>query len=67
MHVPPEASDQCIATYPGNSAQALFALDVIVEIIAGLVSGAFCVFLAPQGGPEIPRRSTTLANEELKS
>ena len=59
------ASDQCIATYPGDFAQALIALDAVVEILGkdGPRSLRFAdLHVLPQGRPD---RETTLAESDL--
>ncbi|WP_291850080.1 xanthine dehydrogenase family protein subunit M [Bradyrhizobium sp.] len=60
-------SDQCIATYPGDFAQAMIALDATVEIVgrSGPRSIAFAeLHKAPGNSPQI---ETTLAPGELIS
>lgn len=60
-------SDQCIATYPGDFAQALIALDATVEIMSksGLRRIPFSeLHKAPGDSPQV---ETTLANGELIS
>jgi xanthine dehydrogenase YagS FAD-binding subunit len=60
-------SEQCIATYPGDFAQALIALDATVEILgkSGVRSMAFAqLHKAPGDTPQI---ETTLAAGELIS
>lgn len=59
------ASDDCIATYPGDFAQALIALDARVEIAgkSGNRTIAFAELHRPPG--ETPHVETTLAPGEL--
>lgn len=60
-------SDQCIATYPGDFAQALIALDATVEIMSssGIRKIPFSrLHKAPGDSPQV---ETTLANGELIS
>jgi xanthine dehydrogenase YagS FAD-binding subunit len=60
-------SEQCIATYPGDFAQALIALDAMVEITgkSGVRNMAFAqLHKAPGNSPQI---ETTLAPGELIS
>ncbi|UPK33851.1 xanthine dehydrogenase family protein subunit M [Bradyrhizobium sp. 186] len=67
MHAVLGTSDQCIATYPGDFAQALIALDAMVEITgkAGTRSMPFAqLHKAPASSPEI---ETTLRPGELIS
>ncbi len=67
MHAVLGTSDQCIATYPGDFAQALIALDAIVEITgkAGTRGMPFAqLHKAPASSPEI---ETTLQPGELIS
>jgi len=61
------ASDQCIATYPGDFAQALIALDATVEIAgrAGTRRLPFAQLHRPPGST--PHIETTLAPGELIS
>jgi xanthine dehydrogenase YagS FAD-binding subunit len=60
-------SDQCIATYPGDFAQALMALDATVEITAksGVRTMPFAQLHKPPG--DSPQIETTLAPGELIS
>jgi xanthine dehydrogenase YagS FAD-binding subunit len=60
-------SDQCIATYPGDFAQALMALDATVEIMgkAGVRSMPFADLHKPPGSS--PQIETTLTSGELIS
>jgi xanthine dehydrogenase YagS FAD-binding subunit len=60
-------SDQCIATYPGDFAQALMALDAMVEITgkSGVRSMPFAQLHKPPGNS--PQIETTLAPGELIS
>jgi xanthine dehydrogenase YagS FAD-binding subunit len=60
-------SEQCIATYPGDFAQALVALDATVEITgkSGTRSIAFAELHKPPG--DSPQIETTLAAGELIS
>jgi xanthine dehydrogenase YagS FAD-binding subunit len=60
-------SDQCIATYPGDFAQALTALDAMVEITgkSGVRSMPFAQLHKPPG--DSPQIETTLAPGELIS
>ncbi|MGV7215545.1 FAD binding domain-containing protein [Bradyrhizobium sp. UFLA05-112] len=67
MHAVLGTSDQCIATYPGDFAQALIALDAMVEITgkSGTRSLPFAQLHKPPGNsPEI---ETTLQAGELIS
>ena len=67
MHAVLGVSDQCIATYPGDFAQALIALDATVEITdrSGTRSMPFAeLHKAPGNTPEI---ETTLQSGELIS
>src|SRR6201995_3229694 len=67
MHAVLGASDQCIATYPGDFAQALIALDATVEITgkSGMRSLAFSELHKRPG--DTPHIETTLAPGELIS
>lgn len=58
-------SDQCIATYPGDFAQALIALDARVEVLGreGTRELAFAKLHRQPG--EAPHIETTLAPEEM--
>jgi xanthine dehydrogenase YagS FAD-binding subunit len=58
-------SDQCIATYPGDFAQALIALDAEVEVMGrmGLRTFAFAGLHRQPG--QTPHLETTLAPEEM--
>jgi xanthine dehydrogenase YagS FAD-binding subunit len=58
-------SDQCIATYPGDFAQAMMALDAAVEIVgkSGPRSIAFADLHKPPGN--LPKIETTLAPGDL--
>jgi xanthine dehydrogenase YagS FAD-binding subunit len=60
-------SDQCIATYPGDFAQALIALDAMVEITgrAGVRTMPFAELHKPPGNS--PQTETTLRPGELIS
>jgi xanthine dehydrogenase YagS FAD-binding subunit len=60
-------SEQCIATYPGDFAQALIALDATVEITggSGVRSIPFAQLHKPPG--DSPHAETTLAPGELIS
>lgn len=60
-------SEQCIATYPGDFAQAMIALDATVEIIgkSGMRSLPFSELHKPPG--DTPEIETTLAPGELIS
>lgn len=67
MHAVLGTSDQCIATYPGDFAQALIALDAMVEVTgrSGTRSMPFAqLHKAPGNAPEI---ETTLQSGELIS
>ena len=67
MHAVLGTSDQCIATYPGDFAQALIALDATVEVTgrSGTRSTPFAeLHKAPGNSPEI---ETTLQPGELIS
>src|SRR5258708_5093239 len=67
MHAVLGTSDQCIATYPGDFAQALITLDADVEIIgpAGVRSLPFsALHRMPGGAPDI---ETTLRPGEMIS
>jgi len=67
MHAVLGTSDQCIATYPGDFAQALIALDATVEVTgkSGTRSMPFAeLHKAPGNAPEI---ETTLQPGELIS
>ncbi|MBR0777432.1 xanthine dehydrogenase family protein subunit M [Bradyrhizobium diazoefficiens] len=67
MHAVLGTSDQCIATYPGDFAQALIALDATVEITgrSGIRSMPFAdLHKAPGNSPDI---ETTLQPGELIS
>ncbi|PDT87375.1 FAD-binding molybdopterin dehydrogenase [Bradyrhizobium sp. Y36] len=67
MHAVLGASDQCIATYPGDFAQALIALDAVVEITgrSGIRTMPFAeLHKAPGNTPDI---ETTLQPGELIS
>ncbi|OAF01792.1 FAD-binding molybdopterin dehydrogenase [Bradyrhizobium centrolobii] len=67
MHAVLGTSDQCIASYPGDFAQALIALDATVEITgkSGIRSMPFAeLHKAPGNSPEI---ETTLQPGELIS
>jgi xanthine dehydrogenase YagS FAD-binding subunit len=65
MHAVLGASDQCIATYPGDFAQALLALDAQVEI-AGARGTRTIPFASLHRPPEkTPHIETTLAPGEL--
>jgi xanthine dehydrogenase YagS FAD-binding subunit len=67
MHAVLGTSDQCIATYPGDFAQALMALDATVEITgkSGVRNVPFAqIHKAPGNSPQI---ETTLAPGELIS
>jgi xanthine dehydrogenase YagS FAD-binding subunit len=65
MHAVLGTSDQCIATYPGDFAQALIALDTQVELSGpnGSREIAFANLHRPPG--ERPQVETTLAPGEL--
>jgi xanthine dehydrogenase YagS FAD-binding subunit len=65
MHAVLGVSDQCIATYPGDFAQALIALDAQVELSGpkGNREIAFASLHRPPG--ETPEVETTLAPSEL--
>jgi xanthine dehydrogenase YagS FAD-binding subunit len=65
MHAVLGTSDQCIATYPGDFAQALIALDAQVELNGpkGNREIAFASLHRPPG--ETPEVETTLAPGEL--
>jgi xanthine dehydrogenase YagS FAD-binding subunit len=58
-------SDQCIATYPGDFAQALIALDAEVEVMGrnGTRELPFAKLHRPPG--QTPHLETTLAPEEM--
>ena len=58
-------SDQCIATYPGDFAQALIALDALVEVVGrnGIREFPFSKLHRQPG--EAPHLETTLAPEEM--
>jgi xanthine dehydrogenase YagS FAD-binding subunit len=58
-------SDQCIATYPGDFAQALIALDAQVEVVGrkGVREFPFAKLHRQPG--EAPHLETTLAPEEM--
>jgi xanthine dehydrogenase YagS FAD-binding subunit len=60
-------SEQCIATYPGDFAQALIALDAVVEIVgkSGVRSISFAELYKPPGTS--PQIETTLSPGELIS
>ena len=65
MHAVLGTSDQCIATYPGDFAQSLIALDAAVEITgrAGNRSIPFALLhRAPGNSPQV---ETTLAPDDL--
>lgn len=67
MHAVLGTSDECIATYPGDFAQALIALDATVEVTgrSGTRSMPFAqLHKAPGNAPEI---ETTLQSGELIS
>jgi xanthine dehydrogenase YagS FAD-binding subunit len=65
MHAVLGSSDQCIATYPGDFAQALIALDTAVQIAgqSGIRNIPFSQLHKPPG--DSPEIETTLANGEL--
>ncbi len=65
MHAVLGTSEQCIATYPGDFAQALIALDAQVELSGpkGNREIAFASLHRPPG--ETPQVETTLASGEL--
>jgi xanthine dehydrogenase YagS FAD-binding subunit len=65
MHAVLGTSDQCIATYPGDFAQALIALDAQVELNGpkGIREIAFASLHRPPG--QTPQIETTLAPGEL--
>ncbi|TMJ21910.1 MAG: xanthine dehydrogenase family protein subunit M [Alphaproteobacteria bacterium] len=67
MHAVLGTSEQCIATYPGDFAQALIALDATVEITgkSGVRNIAFAQLHKPPG--DTPQIETTLAPGELIS
>ncbi len=67
MHAVLGTSDQCIATYPGDFAQALMALDADVEIIgpAGVRSLPFSALHRMPG--DTPDIETTLRSGEMIS
>jgi xanthine dehydrogenase YagS FAD-binding subunit len=67
MHAVLGTSDQCIATYPGDFAQALMALDATVEITgkSGTRNMPFAQLHKPPGNS--PQIETTLARGELIS
>jgi xanthine dehydrogenase YagS FAD-binding subunit len=67
MHAVLGTSDQCIATYPGDFAQALMALDADVEIIgpAGVRSLSFSALHRMPG--DTPDIETTLRSGEMIS
>jgi xanthine dehydrogenase YagS FAD-binding subunit len=67
MHAVLGTSDQCIATYPGDFAQALIALDAAIEITgrSGPRTMAFAEFHKAPG--EAPAIETVLAPGELIS
>jgi xanthine dehydrogenase YagS FAD-binding subunit len=67
MHAVLGTSDQCIATYPGDFAQALMALDATVEITgkSGTRNMPFAQLHKPPGNS--PQIETTLAPGELIS
>jgi len=67
MHAVLGTSDQCIATYPGDFAQSLIALDANVEITgeSGVRSIPFARLHRPPG--DSPQIETTLAPGELIS
>jgi xanthine dehydrogenase YagS FAD-binding subunit len=67
MHAVLGTSEQCIATYPGDFAQALIALDATVEI-AGKSGGRNIPFAQLHKPPgDSPQIETTLAPGELIS
>jgi xanthine dehydrogenase YagS FAD-binding subunit len=67
MHAVLGTSEQCIATYPGDFAQALIALDATVEITgkSGVRTMPFAQLHKPPGNS--PQIETTLAAGELIS
>src|SRR5437764_766615 len=67
MHAVLGISEQCIATYPGDFAQALIALDATVEITgrSGVRTIPFSELHKPPGNS--PQIETTLAAGELVS
>jgi xanthine dehydrogenase YagS FAD-binding subunit len=67
MHAVLGTSEQCIATYPGDFAQALIALDATVEIVGrlGVRRIPFSELHKPPGNS--PQIETTLAAGELIS
>ncbi len=67
MHAVLGTSDQCIASYPGDFAQALIALDATVQITSrsGIRSIPFSQLHKPPGNS--PQIETTLDNGELIS
>jgi len=67
MHAVLGTSEQCIATYPGDFAQALIALDANVEIVgrSGMRNIPFAQLHKPPG--DSPQIETTLAPGELIS
>jgi xanthine dehydrogenase YagS FAD-binding subunit len=67
MHAVLGTSDQCIATYPGDFAQALIALDASVELIGptGSRSLPFCALHRMPG--DTPDVETTLRSGEMIS
>src|ERR1700749_4927131 len=67
MHAVLGTSDQCIATYPGDFAQALIALDAVIEI-SGKSGTRSMPFAKLQKRPgNTPHVETTLAPGELIS
>ena len=58
-------SDQCIATYPGDFAQALIALDARIEVLGRKGTREFPFARLHRQPGEAPHLETTLAPEEM--
>jgi xanthine dehydrogenase YagS FAD-binding subunit len=58
-------SDQCIATYPGDFAQALIALDAEVEVMGRNGVRQFTFAMLHRQPGQTPHLETTLAPEEM--
>lgn len=65
MHAVLGASDHCIATYPGDFAQALIALDATVEVAGPGGNRTIPIAALHRQPGETPDRETTLQSDEL--
>src|SRR5262249_34225462 len=65
MHAVLGTSDHCIATYPGDFAQALIALDAVVEIVSRNGSRTIPFATLHRAPGETPQQETTLAPGDM--